>query len=509
MLERQKAREIYNGIVAEKRDPALLERLNGNVFRIRIFPVLARSRQRVELRFAQPVEMPAPGRYRYTLRHNARRHVRSLRLAMTLRAPFSLKAVRLEGHPRRLRRQGGAHALPAGAEKHDFKQDITLRYSAVAPGPAAAGQTHDGQRLLVAELPLDTSARIPRKVAVLLDTSRSMARHRAVALALTRRLLGRLRATDRAAVVPFQLLPLYPAGLRSPDPGSTTRTLERLAGLPWTRGTAFAPAVRQALAAGARHLVLVTDGGTGGHQAELEHLLRVLHDRPGVTVSVVAMAGAENQAELAELAAASGGIFHRLDSTKKLGALTARLARLRGAAAVTLKGEGELRVLRREPGRLLVVGRVPAGARWLRLQVAGAPAAVQVEVPSREARAVRGLWAAASIQAVMRRVKLFGEEEKLRRKVVSLSRTHNVLSEYTALLATETDADYGRKTSGRKWQRKVKKMGDDLPAPSFDSTPEPHEWALMGVALMILLVLGRRTRGRRGRREPWGGAQVT
>ena len=508
MLERQKAREIYNGIVAEKRDPALLERLDGNVFRIRIFPVLARSRQRVELRFAQPVEMPAPGRYRYTLKHNAGRHVHTLRLGVTLRAPLALRAVCLEGHPRQLQRRGGAHVLPFGAEKHDFKKEIILRYAAATPGPNLASQVHGDRRLFVAELPLDAGGRVPRKVAVLLDTSRSMARHRDVALATVRRLLGRLGSTDRAAVIPFNLLPLHPTGLRSPEPASTARTLERLAARPWTMGTAFAPAVRQALAAGARHLVLVTDGGTRGHQAELEHLLRVLYDRPGVTVSVVAMAGAQNQAELAELATATGGIFGRLESRAKVGALAVRLARLRGAAGVSLTGAGKLRVLRREPGRLLVTGQVPATARWLQLQVTGAPAVTQVEIPSANTAAVRGLWAAATIHTVMRRIKLFGEEEKLRLEVVKLSKTHNVLSEYTALLATETDADYKRKTSGRKWQRKVKQVGDDLPAPSFDSTPEPHEWALMGIALLVLLALGRRAKGRHGRRGPWGGEEV-
>ena len=56
MLERQKAREIYDGIVRKNRDPAIVERVDGSTFKIRIFPVLARSRTRVELRFVQPVQ---------------------------------------------------------------------------------------------------------------------------------------------------------------------------------------------------------------------------------------------------------------------------------------------------------------------------------------------------------------------------------------------------------------------------------------------------------------------
>ncbi|MBW2732179.1 MAG: hypothetical protein JRH20_07275 [Deltaproteobacteria bacterium] len=39
VLERQRAKEIYEGIVRQKRDPALVERTASGLYRIRIFPV--------------------------------------------------------------------------------------------------------------------------------------------------------------------------------------------------------------------------------------------------------------------------------------------------------------------------------------------------------------------------------------------------------------------------------------------------------------------------------------
>jgi len=491
MLERQKAREIYNGIVAQKRDPALLERVNGTTFRIRIFPVLARSRQRVELRFAQPVQMPARGQYTYTLLRHQRRVVHALRLGLVLRSPLTLEAVRLEGHPRQPRRVEGAHVLPLGAEKHSFARDIKLRYRTREPGVAAAAYTLGEQRIFVAELPLQPRAQAPRKVAVLVDSSRSMSRHRALTQAVVQQLLLGLGRRDLLAVVPFDLLPLWPVKLSPMDPASRDRALGRLSKQTCDRGTAFAPVVRKALDAGAGHIVLITDGGTPAHQAELEHLMRLMYDRPGVTVSVVAMAGAVNQTELSELATASGGIFQHLKSPKHVAGLSARLARLRGGHVVKLLDQGDVQVLRREPGRLLVAGRVAKGTRLVELRLRPAGTLHHLDLPPAQARAARGLWAASAIQRTMRRIKLFGEQEPLRRKVVKLSVTHNVLSEYTALLATETDADYSRKTSGRKWQRKPRDVGDDLPA-TFDSTPEPHEWALIGVGLALLALIRRR-----------------
>ena len=92
----------------------------------------------------------------------------------------------------------------------------------------------------------------------------------------------------------------------------------------------------------------------------------------------------------------------------------------------------------------------------------------------------------------MRRIKVVGEEPALRQAVVKLSRAHNILSEYTALLATESDAQYDNPTSGRKWQRQTPGFGDDLPSTSFHSTPEPHEVLLMGLALMTLWAARRK-----------------
>ena len=56
IVERQRAREIYEGIVYRRRDPALLEWMAGNVFKVRIFPLPARQEKRILLSYTQAVE---------------------------------------------------------------------------------------------------------------------------------------------------------------------------------------------------------------------------------------------------------------------------------------------------------------------------------------------------------------------------------------------------------------------------------------------------------------------
>ncbi len=52
MVEAKKARQIYQDIVQRTKDPGLLEQLGNNLWRMKVFPVPAQGRQKVEISFA-------------------------------------------------------------------------------------------------------------------------------------------------------------------------------------------------------------------------------------------------------------------------------------------------------------------------------------------------------------------------------------------------------------------------------------------------------------------------
>jgi len=56
MVERQRGQEIYNDIKYQNRDPALLEQLEGNLYKLRIFPLEGRQEKRLFLSFTQSVD---------------------------------------------------------------------------------------------------------------------------------------------------------------------------------------------------------------------------------------------------------------------------------------------------------------------------------------------------------------------------------------------------------------------------------------------------------------------
>ena len=64
LLEKEKATTIYEGIVRRLADPGLLEYIDSDVFRVRVFPVPARGEQKVELAFSQVLNYQS-GLYHY------------------------------------------------------------------------------------------------------------------------------------------------------------------------------------------------------------------------------------------------------------------------------------------------------------------------------------------------------------------------------------------------------------------------------------------------------------
>lgn len=56
MVERQRGQQIYNDIKYANRDPALLEQLQGNLYKLRIFPLEGRQEKRIFISFTQTVD---------------------------------------------------------------------------------------------------------------------------------------------------------------------------------------------------------------------------------------------------------------------------------------------------------------------------------------------------------------------------------------------------------------------------------------------------------------------
>jgi hypothetical protein len=66
LVERKRASDIYETIVSRRRDPAILEQLGDNLFKMRVFPIPAFDEKRILLDFTLPLERLA-GQYQFRL----------------------------------------------------------------------------------------------------------------------------------------------------------------------------------------------------------------------------------------------------------------------------------------------------------------------------------------------------------------------------------------------------------------------------------------------------------
>src|SRR5690606_15291402 len=64
VVEKQRAREIYETILREKRDPGLLEWSGGNLFKARVYPIPAHSEKRIKIVYTQVLPRRG-GSFRY------------------------------------------------------------------------------------------------------------------------------------------------------------------------------------------------------------------------------------------------------------------------------------------------------------------------------------------------------------------------------------------------------------------------------------------------------------
>jgi Ca-activated chloride channel homolog len=164
-----------------------------------------------------------------------------------------------------------------------------------------------------------------RALVLIIDKSGSMGRNnklayaKAAALTVTKT----LKNTDMVAVVgfdsqPFVIVPLEPLGKSRPY---FSQLVDRLK----ARGTTYLlPAMQEAermlasSGASIKHVVILTDGETGGTAAMYYDLVSKMHHDGGVTISAIAIGQRANLPLLESISRYGGGGFYQTDSPQNL-----------------------------------------------------------------------------------------------------------------------------------------------------------------------------------------------
>ena len=121
VVEKQRAREIYETILREKRDPGLLEWTGGNIFKARVFPIEGHSEKRIRITYTQVLPLRGNSyRYSYALQSELlRQHpLRDLGVQVQVQSALPLKAFTCPTHTARI--QATPHAAQADYSVRDY-----------------------------------------------------------------------------------------------------------------------------------------------------------------------------------------------------------------------------------------------------------------------------------------------------------------------------------------------------------------------------------------------------
>ena len=234
VVERRKGREVFEKIVRQGIDPGLLEWVRGSNFRTRVFPIPARGRRTVMVRYLSEV-VDGPDGPAYYLPLNFREPVGEARLRV--------QVVKAEAMP--VVRQGGPAGLDFARWQEGFVAEARLENAALAEdlvlllpdvrAPSVLVETAPGGEVYfcIRDVPPEPERppkAAPGRVRILWDASGSRGRtDRAREIALLRAYFAELRDTEvQADLVVFRnaAAPARPYVIRNGDYAELVAALE-------------------------------------------------------------------------------------------------------------------------------------------------------------------------------------------------------------------------------------------------------------------------------------------
>jgi len=275
VLSREEARSIYENIVRQRRDPALLEYVNRGAFQARIFPIQPKGERRIEIEYSQ-VLAADNGLIHYVYPLNTEkfsaRPLDAVSVSVDIQSQDALKAIYSPSHKVSVERDGD-HRARIGYEESRVKpdRDFELYYSVSQSEIGVNLLTYkpggeDGFFLLLAapQVEVDQNQVVSKDVIAVIDTSGSMDGDKIQqAKSALRYILDHLNSEDRFNVIRFSTgVEAYASGLR---PATERNQAQRFVdGLRAAGNTDINRALLEALAMADKErptiLIFLTDG---------------------------------------------------------------------------------------------------------------------------------------------------------------------------------------------------------------------------------------------------------
>jgi Ca-activated chloride channel family protein len=475
VLDREKARGIYEEIVRSRRDPALLEYLDWGLFRAQVFPVPARGEVELRLRYDETLRRSG-GMVQIVQPLGERGPNTTFSASVKLMAGDAIQAIYSPTHSVDIARKSPREArVSFEGRGPDPARQFRLYYSLGESRLALSllsyrGRGEDGYFLAFVTPPPDDGKAppLPKDVVFVLDTSGSMDGGK---LDQARKALDfclkNLNASDRFGIVPFstEARP-FAESLLPAKPENLEQALKFTAGLRFLGGTNIHDALLAALKmipkeTGRVPIVLfLTDGLPTIGETRPEQIVRNAREAnaSGARLFVFGVGHDVNTRLLDTLAEENRGdrdyVAPGEDLEVPISSLYQKLSRP-ALADCRLEfpalGVSDL-YPRAMPdlfhgSQLTIVGRYcnPGNGTFVLSGVRGAERetiSFPVDLPETavEYEFIPRLWAIRRIGYLLDEIRLRGETRELKDEVVTLGKRHGIATPYTSFLVLEQDA---------------------------------------------------------------------
>jgi Ca-activated chloride channel homolog len=495
LLEKDRARSIYEGIVRQSKDPGLLEHVGANLFRVRVFPILPNTQQKIELTYVERVTYDG-GLCRHVYPLLVPGGAKSTRadhfeFRWRLSSAVPIKDVVCPTHPAAIARQAETAAeVKFSGRQVDLSKDLEIGYRIEREQSGMDLVTHrpvageEGTFMLLLT-PQANAARLPKDMTFVFDTSGSMEGARIKqAKAALRFCLSKLQPDDHFNILSFSTrVSAFAQAHLGADDETKERAKRFVDSLDATGGTNINEALLRALEhrapAGRPHLIVfLTDGEPTSGETSPAAIVRNVSaaNRAGVRIFAFGVGAELNRGLLEDLAETTHGVTEFVSDQENI---EEKVSRLQKKVATPVISEVEIdwgqaqvsAVYPRSPGdlfagtQLMVMGRFhKAGTFDVSLKGRAGERKIEIKqaltFPEKidVAPAVPYLWAMRKIAGLLDDIRRGGTNPEIVKEVVNLSKQYRIATPYTSFLVLESESAYD--------QHGIDRKGNDYKAPT-------------------------------------------
>jgi len=474
LLSADEAQRIYERIVRQRRDPAILEYIGNNAFRVRIFPIPAHGEKRIQLEYSQILESDRGlVKYVYPLGTEkfSSRPLDEVTVHLSIRSEEPIKSVYCASHDAFISREDDYSAEVSYEEQNvtpdrDFElyytiseEDFGLNLLSYRP------KGEDGFFLLLISPKMEVNVEevVAKDVIFVLDTSGSMRGDKlAQAKQALEFVLDNLHEEDRFNIIAFStgLRQYAPEPVPAEERNEAKRFVRDLRAVGGTNiDRALREALRQARGERPQIIIFLTDGLATEGITDTAQIIRSVNEKAPDTVRIFTFGvgyqvntilldtiaqghrGASAYVQPGQSIEAEVSAFYAKVSTPLLADIILDFGRIHAEEIYPYPLPDIF-----AGSQLVLVGRYRRGGNTdvvMRGKLEDEEHTFRYkDIHFRDeggSSFIAPLWATRKVGYLLNQIRLHGEDRELIEEVVDLSIRYGIVTPYTSFLVDETE----------------------------------------------------------------------